>query len=296
LIRLVRDARVHVGLLAVQVMFGTLPLAGQVAMAHITPVGLATLRIAEAALVLGLAASRRLASIRRGDLPWLALFAGLGVVGNQVLFLTGLSRTTQINASILITSIPVFAVAFALLLRRERASARRLAGVCVGLAGALLLSRVERFDLSDARVTGNVMILVNAAFWSLHLVLARRMLQRVDPLVVSAWMFIIGAAVMVPLGAGQVVSAIGSASWIEWAAAGWAVAVPTILAYLVNMWALGRIEASSVAIYAYLQPVVAGLLAWLVAGEGLTVRGGISAILVFAGVALVHGRARRSEL
>jgi drug/metabolite transporter (DMT)-like permease len=284
----VRDARVHAALLSVQVMFGTLPLAGQVAMEHISPMGLATMRIAGAALVLGLVAGRRLGSIRRSDLPWLALYAALGVVGNQVLFLMGLARSTQINASILITSIPVFTVAFALALRKEKASARRIAGVAVGLVGALLITHVERLDLSDATVAGNLMILVNAAFWSLHLVLARRLLERLDSLVVLAWMFILGAIPMLLLGGGDVVAAVGVATRRSWAAAAWAVAVPTVLSYLVNMWALRRVQASSVAIYVYLQPVVAGALAVLVAGERFTLRTGISAVLIFAGVALVQ--------
>ena len=269
-------------------MFGTLPLTGQVAMESISPTGLATMRIAGAAVVLGLVAGRRLGSIEAGDLPWLALYAGLGVVGNQVLFLMGLARSTQINASILITSIPVFTVAFALALGKEGASARRMAGVAVGLAGALLITRVERFDLSDGAVLGNLMILVNAAFWSLHLVLARRLLERLDSLVVLAWMFILGAVPMALLGGRDVLEAIEGATARSWAAAGWAVAVPTVLSYLVNMWALRRIRASSVAIYVYLQPVVAGVLAVLLAGERFTLRTAASAILIFAGVALVQ--------
>ena len=71
-------------------------------------------------------------------------------------------------------------------------------------------------------------------------------------------------------------------------AAAWAVAVPTVLAYLVNMWALRRVQATSVAIYVYLQPVVAGVLAVLVAGEKPTLRTAFSAVLIFAGVALVQ--------
>ncbi len=283
-----KESRVHIGLLAVQVMFGSLPLAGQAAMQHMEPMGLATMRICGAALVLGLVAGRRLATIRLADLPWLALFAGLGVVGNQVLFLMGLARTTQINASILITSIPVFTVCFALIVRREQVSAWRVLGVAIGLAGALVLTGVEHLDLTDATVAGNLMIVANAAAWSAHLVLARPMLQRIDPLVVSAWMFILGAMAILPFGAGPVMAAVGTAPVDAWAAAGWTVAVPTILAYLVNMWALGKMEASAVAIYVYLQPVVAGLLAWMFVGESLTLRSGLSAAMIFSGVALVQ--------
>lgn len=289
------STRVHVALLMVQVMFGTLPLAGQAAMQHIPPMGLAALRIVGAALVLGLVAGRRLRAVPARDLAWIALYAALGVVGNQTLFLMGLARSTQINASILITSIPVFTVCFALLLGRERASARRIAGIALGLAGALVISRVERFELSNDMVVGNLMVIANAACWSLHLVLARPMLGRHDPLVVSAWMFIMGSVVMLPVGGGAVLAAVGRAPASAWAAAAWAVAVPTILAYLVNMWALRRIEATGVAIYVYLQPVVAGVLAWMFASEGLTLRTGLGALLIFSGVALVGQRVRGSR-
>jgi drug/metabolite transporter (DMT)-like permease len=281
-------SRVHVGLIAVQMMFGTLPLTGQIAMESISPIGLATLRIVGAALVLGLVAGKKLFIVRRSDLPWLALFAALGVVGNQLLFLMGLARSTQINASILITTIPVFTVGFALLLRREKSSPVKLAGVGIGLVGALFLTGVERLELSNDVAVGNMMILVNASLWSLHMVLARPILERLGPVVVTAWMFIIGSVVMIPLGAGSVISALGEATGRSWLAAGWVVAVPTILAYLINMWALRKISASAVAIYVYLQPVIAGVLAWLVADEMITPRTGIGALAIFAGVALVQ--------
>lgn len=280
-----------IALLSVQVMFGTLPLTGQLAMEGMEPLALATLRIVGAALVLALVTGRRLGAIRApADWARLALYTALGVVGNQLLFLSGLHRTTQINASILMATIPVFTLGFALLMRREKARPMSLAGIGLGLAGALILTGVERFDLSSRTVVGNLMIVSNTTCWSLHLVLARSLLKRHDPLVVSTWMFIMGAVVMLPLGLGSIVDAVGRASAGAWAAAAWAVAVPTILSYLVNMWALRRVEASRVAAYVYLQPVVAGVLAWLFAGEVLTVRTGIAAALIFAGVALVRGR------
>jgi len=282
-----KDVGVHVALLLVQVMFGTLPLTGQKAMEGISPMGLATLRIVGAAIVFSAVAGRKLGSVRWRDLPWIALLAGLGVVGNQVLFLQGLSRSTQINASILVSTIPVFTVAFAILLGKEKARWVRILGVLVGLAGALVLSGVERLDFSDELVMGNLMVLTNAACWSLHLVLARPFVQRTGPLVLSAWMFIFGSVAMIPFGAGPVIAAVGEASRLSWAAAAWAVAVPTVAAYFVNLWALRRVEASYVAVYVYLQPVVAGTLAWLVVGEVPTLRTGIAALLIFVGVGIV---------
>ncbi|NMC71906.1 MAG: DMT family transporter [Myxococcales bacterium] len=292
-------SRVILALLAVQTMFGTLPFFGQVAMRGtvgapaagaegLPPLSVAALRALGAALILGLAAGRRLRAVPIRDLGWLALFALLGVIANQALFLEGLARTTQINAAVLITTIPVFTTAFALLLRRERASVPRLLGIAVGLAGALLLARLEQFDLSNRRIAGNLLVIANSASWSLHLVLARPVLQRIDPLVVLAWMFLLGALALVPAGAGPLFEAWPSIPAASWQAMVWIVAVPTALAYLLNIRALRDAESSQVAIFTYLQPLVAGVLAWAVAGERPTLRTLVSALLIFAGVALVQ--------
>lgn len=305
--RPVPRTRIILTLLAVQAMFGTLPFTGQLAMHGVAggpaagvhglpPLSLAALRALGAALILGLVAGRRLFAVPARELGWLALFALLGVIANQVLFLEGLSRTSQINAAVLIATIPVFTTGFALALRKERASALRLFGIAVGLGGALLLAGIERFDLSDRRLVGNLLILANAAAWSLHLVLARPVLQRLDPLVVLAWMFLFGALALVPAGVGPLLAAWPDVPAVSWQALAWIVAVPTALSYLLNIRALREAESSQVAIFTYLQPLVAGVLAWGLAGERLTLRTGAAALLIFVGVGLVQvgGGWRRS--
>jgi len=291
--RPVSRTRIILTLLAVQTLFGTLPLTGQTLMRHIPPVGTATLRSVGAALVFAMICGRRLAAIRLRDLPWLVLFTCLGIVGNQVLFLEGLSRSTQINAAVLITTIPVFTVGFALALRRETASALKLGGIAVGLAGALLLARIESFDLSDRTALGNLFIIANCSLWSLYLVLARPLLVRIPPLVMISWMFLLGGAALAPFGLPAVVEGLAGAPAATWGVAAWIVAGPTVLAYLLNVQALGAAESSQVAIFTYLQPLVAGVLAWAFAGEGLDLRTALAAVLIFAGVALVQLRGRQ---
>jgi drug/metabolite transporter (DMT)-like permease len=282
-------------LVLVQVLFGTLPLAGQIAMRGIPPLGLATLRIAGAAIALSLLAGRRLRTIERRDLPFVALLAALGIVGNQILFLEGLARTTQANASVLMVTIPVMTVGFALLFREERTSGTKLAGVSLGLLGAAILLRVERFDVRGSHVLGNLLLTINASFFALYMVLARRILRRVEARVVVAWMFLLAAAAVLPFGLPAVIAAVDVAAPASWWAAGWAVLGPTVATYLLNAWTLGRVESSRVASYTYLQPVVAVTLAWWFAGEPLTVRTGLAAAAIFAGVALVQRRGKGAK-
>lgn len=282
------QARVILTLLFVQVLFGTLPLTGQVVMRWMPPIGAASLRALGAAAVLSLVCGRRLSEVSLRDVPHLALYTLLAIVGNQVLFLEGLSRSTQINASVLITTIPVFTVAFALALRRERASSWKLAGIAVGLGGALLLARIDRFELSDRMVVGDLLVIANCSLWSLYLVLARPMLRRVSPLVMITWMFLLGALIMAPLGLPSAIDGLSRAPASALWAVVWMLAGPTAVAYLLNVWALRETESSQVAVFTYMQPLVAGLLAWGFAGESLSARTAVSAALIFAGVALVQ--------
>jgi len=67
---------------------------------------------------------------------------------------------------------------------------------------------------------------------------------------------------------------------------------PTVGAYYLNAWALTKVPPSTVAIYIYLQPLVAFGFAPLLIGEEFNSRTIIAAVLIFAGVAVVTKRGR----
>jgi len=71
---------------------------------------------------------------------------------------------------------------------------------------------------------------------------------------------------------------------------GYLVVVSTIIGYLANAWALGRSTATLVTIYIYLQPMIAGTLAYVQLGQALAPHILIAGALIFAGVTLVATR------
>jgi drug/metabolite transporter (DMT)-like permease len=72
-----------------------------------------------------------------------------------------------------------------------------------------------------------------------------------------------------------------------WLALVYIILVPTVGAYFLNSWALTRVTPGIVAIYIYLQPLMAFGLAPLVLGERLNSRTIVACVLIFAGVAVV---------
>lgn len=281
--------RVYAALLTVQVFFGLWPVAASAVFAHVSPFALIGFRtLLGAPLVFLLARPERWPA--PPDLLRLAGLAFLGVSANQLLYVQGLARSGPVNAVILMTIIPALTLIFGAALGRERPSRSRWLGVAVALAGAAVLVRIERFDLSDERLLGNLLILGNTSAYALYLVLARGTVARLGALVTVAWVFGFGALEALPWTAGPVLATPWTAlpPW-AWGALLFVLLGPTLGAYALNAWALRSVDSSVVAVFVYLQPVIGATAAWLVLGETLDGRTALGALIIALGVALVSG-------
>ena len=280
---------VHGLLLSVQLAFASLPVAGKIVMRTLSPNGLALARIAGAAtfFLIAYAMRRPLRRVPWRDVVRIAALSLVGVAGNQLLFLTGLSNTTAINASVLISTIPVFAVAIAVLLRRERARVALLAGVALSFCGVLSLIGAEAFSTNAATMIGDLLIAANALLYASYLVLVRGVLERHGPTVVIALAFAFGTLFTIPFGAAELARGLPALTPSAWAVLAFIVLVPTIFTYFANAWALRHARASLVAIYTTTQPVATAVMAVVWLGEALTPRVFAAAVLIVLGIVLV---------
>lgn len=269
-----------------QLAFSGFHVTAKAVLGQLHPLALAGIRVIVAAPLLTASAAlvdRRLPAAR--DLPHLCLLGLLGVFGNQLLFITGLSHTSATNAAILMPSIPAFAAAVALTLRLERVSAGRLVGMGLAVAGALLLVRVHRFSLDDGTVRGNLMILGNCLAYAAFLVLQRPLLRRLPPLTVIAGAFLSGGAGVLVVSWRQLaaleLTALPPAVW--WGLA-YITIVPTTLGYLVNTWAVQRSSSVLAAAYTTLQPLFSAGLAVYFLSERVGWIEGAGFALIVAGL------------
>lgn len=284
-------ARVYLALIAVQVLFGLWPTAGAIAMQSLSPpalIGYRTL-LGGPLMFLAVRAYRRPPAVR--DLVQLAVLAGFGVAANQLLYVEGLKRAGPVNAVVLVMVIPVITLLVATALGRERPSRRAVVGVVLTVLGVLALVRGERFDLSDGRMQGNLLILANTTCYAIYLVLAKPVVARLGPMTTVGWVFLLGALEALPWTGPAVVAT-------DWAdlpgSAWWSLAFilvgPTIGTYFLNAYALKRAEASVVALFIGLQPVVGAATAWALLGSAPTVRTMASAAVIVVGVLVASRR------
>ena len=287
----------HLALLAVQILFGTWPIFGKIVLRSMSPASLVSCRLTGAALAFALL-QRKLTPLFRmpvKDIALLTLCSMIGIVGNQFLYVKGLSLTTVINATLLSTTIPVFTVFVSILFGYDRLSPRRLFGIMLAAGGVVYLVNPARADLSHQTTAGNLLLIGNSLLYAVYIVISKDLFERYGALNVITWIFLVGSLVTIPVGIYSLqqenLSAITAGVWLIVALI---VIFPTVGAYYLNAWALTKVPPSTVAVYIYLQPLIAFGFAPLLLGEQLSWRTGIAAILIFVGVGMV-GKLRQDS-
>ncbi len=282
--------KVHAALLVVQFAFASQAVEGKIAMAplasggeNIAPAALAMVRMGGAAIVF-LAFTQAFGLRQKTTWRDHLTLAGLSVLGislNQTLFLIGLRSTTPLSAALLSVTIPVFTAVLSVLFRVEKPSLRLAIGFVLALSGVLWLTGVRQLD------RGAIIVTINSLSYSAYLVFSRRVVARLGAWTLVTWIFVWGAALFAPYGMPILIREAPVWSTRGWMFVGYILLMPTLVAYLANAWALGKSSPTLVTIYIYLQPLIAGALAWVQLGTALTGRAVVAGALILAGVSVV---------
>ena len=291
-----RPFRIHLALFTVAALFSLNYILSKIVMRSFSPLAFAWVRVFGATVVMTLAARGRGEPLDRADRARVVLLALLGVVLNATLFLGGLALTTAHTAAILITAIPVFVLATAILIRQEKATAAKVGGIALAAAGALLVIGGEGLAGPSKSALGALMIVLNCLSYAIYLVMSKPLFVRLSATRVTARLFAIGTLLMLPISA----TSLARQNWSAIPASTWGVvalviAGPTAGAYLLNAWALRHADSSLVAAYTYVQPVLTTILAAMWLGERPQPFVGVAAVMIFAGVALAGRSSLRDE-
>jgi len=287
----------HVGLLAVNLLYGgNYIVAKDLMPGVIGPSGFITLRILGSTLLFAVLFFFNPEKIQRQDYGRVLLCAIFGISANQLLFFNGLSLTSPINSSIIMTSTPILVLVASSILLKERITARKIAGISLGFLGAigLILSNSKNAILASG--IGDVMIFLNAMSYGIYLVLVTPLMKKYRATTIIFTLFFLGFFITLPFGYQQFAAfhfADLEPSHIFGLA--YVVVGTTFFAYLLNIFSLKHVPPSVTSSYIYLQPIVATLAAILFFSWGLTNQNfnDINAtkilcmLLVFTGVFLV---------
>lgn len=223
----------------------------------------------------------------------------LGLVGNQCCFTIGLSITTPSNASIVTTSLPIFAMILSAIILKEPITGKKALGVGIGCSGALILilSSAAAHDSRVGDIRGDLLCIFAQFSFAMYLALYRNYLRRYSPITVSKWMFTWATVLLTPFMAGHVASTpwstIGTEAWLE---TGFVVFFGTYIAYLLMQVAQKTLRPTVVSIYNYMQPVVAVSVSLAAGMCVFTWKQAVAVALVFSGVWLVIKSKSRHDI
>ena len=275
-------------LILVQVLFGVNYVVSKVLVEHFPPLVWASLRLFVAAgmmMSLAFASGRKHPKSTRKFFVPLIKYALLGIILNQGAFLLGLSYTTATNSAVLNTLIPIFTLLIVTLRGQEQFTLSKGIGFVAALAGVLVLRRVDQFSLSDKTLVGDLLTMFNCLCYAFFLSYSKPFLEANDRVWTTAWLFTYGALVMPFIALPSYLS-------FHWPPLSQTVELcmlfsilgGTVGTYFLNLWALTYTRSSSVALFIYLQPMVASVVAWVWFHEAATARVIISSGLILVGV------------
>ena len=289
--------RVHAALFLVSLIYAAnYSLSKDVMPRYMGPFGIVTLRIVGATLFFALVkyfVAPQDKIIGRADNVRVIACGVLGIGVNQLLFFSGLNLTSPISASLLQTIAPIVVVIASAILLSEKITLPRVLGIAVGAfgAGLLILSRNAQAAIYPHATLGNLFILANATVFGLYLVLVQPLMRKYHAFTVLSRIFLVGAFIAVPFGWREALTAdYASFPLYIWLEIGYMVVFLTILAYLLNNWALKYASPALLGVYIYLQPVLAVLIAVSLGRDTLSWGKAGQAALIFLGVWLVSRR------
>ncbi len=267
-------------------------IAGKRALAELSPFQLAFARFVLAAFVHAVVLWRLRVRIERRDLAALAGLGILAVAVNQLFFLGGLSLSTPGHAALLYATTPVFVFLVERFRGKERGTKLKVAGIAVAFAGtAVVLAGRGVLGIAGARdvLVGDVLLLLAVVSWAFYAVGGKAYAARYGGLATGSVTLVLGTILCTPLGVATLdLRRIAALSGWALLSVCYLVVVTSVVAWLIYYWALGRTEASRVAIWSNLQPVLTALLAWAVYGEALTGPFLAGGAMVVAGVVLTE--------
>jgi len=265
---------------------------------YVKPFGFVLLRVAGATLLFWLM-SLFLPNekIDKKDFFQLFLASVFGVFINMLLFLNGLEFTTPIHASTIMTITPIVILILSVFILKERITSLKILGVIIGFVGALILTLYgQSARAADNILFGNLMIFLNAVSYSVYVILIKKLTAKYHPFTFIKWLFLFGLILVTPFGFSEVQE-------IQWQSFTpyvtfsviFVVVGATFGTYLLNPLAISRLKASTVGIFIYLQPVIAGLFAILNGVDFVDAIKISAMLLIFLGVYFVSKKPKTTN-
>ncbi len=275
----------------VSLIYGiTFTVAKDVMPQYVAPFGFITIRVGGSVLLFWLVSFFvPKEKIALADFPRIAAAAFFGVALNMLTFFKGLSYTSPIMGAVLMVTTPIIVLILSAIIMKERMKTPKIVGIVLGLAGTVTLILYGKSMVNAPHASlGNLLVFINAVSYGFYLIIVKKLMDKYNAFTFVKWIYTFGFLMVLPFGWNEFQA-------VEWRALpldigwkiGFVVVFSTFLTYLLNLLSMRELKPTTVAVFIYLQPLFATLIAIYLEKDALSPVKLVSAVLIFTGVYLV---------
>ncbi len=275
----------------VSIIYGvTFTIAKDVMPKYVAPFGFIAMRVGGSVILFWMVAFLGpKEKIALNDFPRIIAAALFGVAINMLTFFKGLSYTSPIMGAVLMVTTPMIVLILSAIIMKERMQKRKVFGIILGLSGTMTLILYGKSMINAPNATlGNLLIFINAVSYGFYLIIVKKLMDKYNAFTFVKWIYTFGFIMVLPFGWNEFQA-------IDWSTIpnpifwkiGFVILFSTFFTYLLNLLSMRELKPTTVAVFIYLQPLFATVIAVSYGKDDLSFVKLLSAVLIFAGVFLV---------
>lgn len=216
----------------------------------------------------------------------------LAIVFNQGSFIFGVGMSSPADASIIATSMPLWAMILAAFILKEPVTGKKVAGIAFGAGGALLLilgsNQGGAAPEGDNRMLGNLLVLTAQLSYAFYLVFFKNFVSRYSVVTIMKWMFTYAFVCTLPFSYRD----LHATQWHELGlpavgAIGFIVVCATFMCYMLVVVGQKYLRPTVAGMYNYIQPLIACVVSVCLGMDSFNVMKSLAVVMIFGGVYLV---------
>lgn len=229
------------------------------------------------------------------DLTLLLFLSLISVSLNQFVFLFGMKYTTATEGALFYALTPIFVLLLSRRYLNEKITPGKVTGMAMAFAGVVVVVlskgsfKENGFHLEISHLKGDALIFLAVMAWATYTALGRKLIVKHGAMNSTVFTALIGTAMFAPVG---IYSSIGynylALSTGQWMQILYLSLGTSIGGYVLWYYALGKIEASKVAVFTNGQPVVTAILAYIFLKQSISVAFAIGALITIGGVVITQ--------
>lgn len=242
--------------------------------------------------------------VNHKDMASLFLASLLAIVFNQGCFIFGVSMSSPGDASIITTSMPLWAMVLAALILKEPITGKKVLGIALGAGGALLLIlgsgkqvQATAADAGGLAIWGDLLVLLAQLSYAFYIVFYKDFVNKYSLVTIMKWMFTYAFICTIPFSADELWRTDWeSLQFVELAGLCFIVVGATYVSYMLVVVGQKALRPTVAGMYNYIQPVVACIVAICWGIDSFNLTKVVAVVLIFGGVYLVTATRSRKEM